>query len=141
MKVEDSKYIFKRTFNKLKQEQPSNMIQGCESVHYDHCVRLTDLIKYVEDKNIPVQDIPIEELAFTLEENYWFGHSDVSIGEVAEHYIRIHGADLDYPIIVIDDGILDGAHRYIKAVLLGHKTIKGLYITEEQFLEIPGVPD
>jgi len=136
MKGEDPKYIFKRIYGKLD-STPGEFIRGAESMHYDHCVMLTDLNKYVEDKKIPVQNIPIEELAFTLEENYWFGHSDVSIGEVAEHYIRVHHADLDYPIIITDDGILDGAHRYIKAVMAGHKAIKGFYITEEQFLEIP----
>jgi hypothetical protein len=40
---------------------------------------------------------------------------------------RIMKADLNYPIILDEDGeIIDGRHRVIKALYLGHKTIKAV---------------
>lgn len=42
----------------------------------------------------------------------------------AEDWYRVATADLSYPIIVNDiNGVLDGCHRTMKAVLLGHTTV------------------
>lgn len=42
----------------------------------------------------------------------------------SDDWYRVINADLSYPIIVNDiHGVLDGCHRSVKAMLLGHETI------------------
>lgn len=41
-----------------------------------------------------------------------------------KEYERIKSANLNYPIIISNDQIIDGVHRYIKAYMSGKKTIK-----------------
>ena len=44
-----------------------------------------------------------------------------------EHMKQVQEADLSYPIILNEDGaIIDGRHRFCKAILEGHKTIKAV---------------
>ena len=44
---------------------------------------------------------------------------------------RVIEADLSYPIIVNDiSGILDGCHRSVKAMLLGHTSIKAVRLND-----------
>jgi len=47
--------------------------------------------------------------------------------DYVDNYKRVRRANLAYPIIVSSLGeIMDGRHRIIKAMLLGHKTIKAV---------------
>lgn len=47
------------------------------------------------------------------------------------HYNSIHKANLDYPIVMSESGILfDGAHRIVKSIILKKKTIKVYYFNK-----------
>ena len=71
-----------------------------------------------------------------LDENCWFGPDGPTLREVLGHLERIQKADLNYPIILNDDGsLMDGGHRLCKAILEGRTEIKAV-----QFPSMP-VPD
>lgn len=81
--------------------------------------RVQDLYRAVE--NEPVYDMP---LIFLNVENQWFD-TDGGLIKFAQHMKHVNDADLSYPIILSEWGsILDGRHRIVKAMLLGHTTIK-----------------
>jgi len=51
---------------------------------------------------------------------------------IAKHMKLVQETDLKYPIILSKTGrIMDGMHRVIKALLLGHKTIKAVQFRED----------
>lgn len=55
----------------------------------------------------------------------------VSLREFAARVNRVNEADLSYPIILDEDGvIMDGRHRVIKALLVGRETIKAVRFEE-----------
>ena len=84
------------------------------------------LILYCKEKNYPVFDlplvaVPIGEMPLTID----------NFKEFVTHCKRVQDADLQYPIILGDDGsIIDGYHRIAKAILNGDSTIKALRIQE-----------
>ncbi|HEY2726438.1 MAG TPA: hypothetical protein VGI61_04655, partial [Parafilimonas sp.] len=82
-----------------------------------------DVDKLVELSHVlPVIDIElnkIKELDEQLKEN---GKSP-TYRSIAEHMKLVQETDLKYPIILSKAGrVMDGMHRVIKAILLGHKT-------------------
>ena len=77
--------------------------------------RLIDMCKDLEPFDAPLQ-------AFDLSAPIW---QDYSTFDLAFHVKAVNEADLDYPIILDWNGsIADGRHRLIKALVLGHSTIK-----------------
>lgn len=77
--------------------------------------RLVDMCKDLEPFDAPLQ-------AFDLSAPVW---QDYSIFDLAFHVKAVNDADLSYPIILDWNGsIADGRHRLIKALTLGHSTIK-----------------
>lgn len=59
-----------------------------------------------------------------FDQNCWFDTREPTLREVAKHVGRIQTADLQYPIILNDDGsLMDGGHRICKAFLAGKTTI------------------
>lgn len=77
--------------------------------------RLIDMCKDLEPFDAPLQ-------AFDLSAPIW---QDYSIFDLAFHIKAVNDADLSYPIILDWNGsIADGRHRLIKALTLGHTTIK-----------------
>ena len=88
-----------------------------------HKITLSDLLDATKD--VPVQDIDIEELKPHLLD--WNGDE--------EEMKKVDKADLTYPILIfVDDNggfisIIDGHHRAQKAVKNGLKTISGKKIT------------
>ena len=77
--------------------------------------RLVDMCKDLEPFDAPLQ-------AFDLSAPIW---QNYSIFDLAFHVKAVNDADLDYPIILDWNGsIADGRHRIIKALVLGHSTIK-----------------
>lgn len=77
--------------------------------------RLIDMCKDLEPFDAPLQ-------AFDLSSPIW---QDYSIFDLAFHVKAVNDADLSYPIILDWNGsIADGRHRLIKALVLGHTTIK-----------------
>jgi hypothetical protein len=89
----------------------------------DELVKLSEVL--------PIVDIDlsnIKELDEQLKEN---GKS-VTYRSIAEHMKLVEETDLTYPIILSKDGsVMDGMHRVIKALLLGHKTIKAVQFKED----------
>ena len=77
--------------------------------------RLIDMCKDLEPFDVPLQ-------AFDLSAQIW---QNYSIFDLAFHIKAVNEADLSYPIILDWNGsIADGRHRLIKALVLGHSTIK-----------------
>lgn len=77
--------------------------------------RLIDMCKDLEPFDVPLQ-------AFDLSAQIW---QNYSIFDLAFHIKAVNEADLSYSIILDWNGsIADGRHRLIKALVLGHSTIK-----------------
>lgn len=79
-------------------------------------VTLKQILKFLDDKNIRVVEIPTEELKHLLI-------------DVERDPKRVEAANLDFPIIVSKyknkyDNILDGQHRLVKSVKHGIEKIK-----------------
>ena len=75
------------------------------------------------------KDLPpfeFEVASFTgFDEDFWFGDRiKPTINKVIEHHKKIRDANLKYPIIISQDGIImDGVHRICRAHLEGIKMI------------------
>jgi len=69
---------------------------------------------------------PIEwEIPNSFKEDWYWGQSHPS-----EHIERCLEAELSYPILIWDGGIIDGTHRTVKALAQSKKTIKAKIITK-----------
>ena len=91
-----------------------------------------DVDRLVElSEGLPVTDVTlsdIQELNERLDEN---GKSP-TYRSIAEHMKLVQETDLKYPIILSNTGrVMDGMHRVIKAILLGHETIKAVQFKED----------
>jgi len=76
-------------------------------------------------KDLPVMDIPIVHLSLG------YTYDNVTLREMVQHMLHVQEADLDYPIILDEDGgILDGRHRLMKSLLEGKDTIKAVRFTK-----------
>lgn len=92
--------------------------------------RLWELAKDLEPFPVLLDDIA------ELDLDCWFGDNSPTLREVARHAERIAKADLDYPIILNDDGsLMDGGHRICKALIRGQTSILAV-----RFAEMPA-PD
>jgi len=70
-------------------------------------------------KDLPVMEVPLDHLDVA------YYYSNLNLREFVMHMRAVKKADLSYPIILDEDGVLmDGRHRLMKAMLLGKKTIK-----------------
>lgn len=87
-------------------------------------------------QHLKVTDLPIEELSI-LNRNCWFGSAEeATVEAIGKHCVKALAANLDFPIILNVDGIvMDGAHRVLKCLMDGKKTIKAV-----QFEQMPA-PD
>lgn len=69
---------------------------------------------------LPEFDAPIHCL------NLWTKY-EVTLRDMLMHIRAVENADLNYPIILDEDGvIMDGRHRIMKAILNGMTTIKAV---------------
>lgn len=72
-------------------------------------------------------DVPLASM--NLSAKPW--GDNMNLNSMLHHYKRIQEADLSYPIIYDDEGILaDGWHRVCKAVMEKHQTIKAVRLTK-----------
>lgn len=86
---------------------------GC---HHWSVPRLFELAK-----DLPVMNIPLDHL------NIYHKYEGITLRDMVMHMRAVEGADLDYPIILDEDGdLMDGRHRLMKALLTGAKTIKAV---------------
>jgi hypothetical protein len=76
-----------------------------------------------EARELEPFEIQIESIK-ELDMNCWFGSSEPTMREVMKHFSRIQTTQLEYPIILNEDGsLMDGGHRVCKALLEGRSTI------------------
>ena len=88
--------------------------------HYWSVPRLFDLAK-----NLPVLEIPLDGL------NLWYSYEKLSLRNMVMHIKAVESADLNYPIILDENGVLmDGRHRIMKALLHGRTVIKAVRFDE-----------
>jgi len=86
---------------------------GLQAWDVDRLVRLT--------RNLVPESIAVAEIR-EIDEPYW--GAGVTCREIAEHARLIEEADLSFPVICSSDGrVMDGMHRVLKALLLGHTHI------------------
>lgn len=72
-------------------------------------------------RHLPVLDIPLNHLDVCYE------YSHLTLREMVMHFNAVQAADLLYPIILDEDGLLmDGRHRLMKAIMNGDETIKAV---------------
>jgi hypothetical protein len=83
---------------------------------------IPNLIQYAKEQGYKSFDLPIEGI--DMSSIMW--HID-NMRDFAYHMSRINKADFKHPVLIDSYGtICDGWHRVIKAVMLGHKTIKAI---------------
>jgi len=73
----------------------------------------------------PIENVNLDDIK-DLDENFWYnGEIDVPKGRsIAKHILLIKEADLSFPVILTEGNrVMDGMHRIVKALTLGHKTI------------------
>jgi hypothetical protein len=76
-------------------------------------------------KDLKVMKIPLEHM------NVYYNYEKLTLREMVMHMNAVNDADLDYPIILDEDGeVMDGRHRIMKALLNGEKTIKAVRFDE-----------
>ena len=97
--------------------------------------RLVALSRELRAETVPVSSIR------ELDEPYW--GEPMTTRAVADHVRLINECDLAYPIILSSDGrIMDGMHRVLKAVLLGHTHIAAVRFETDPAPDFVGVtPD
>lgn len=85
---------------------------------------ITSLIRHAEDQGLEVFDLPL--CGINLSVAVW-EVGDMKIKDFAKHWKKAADVNLDYPIILDDDGfIMDGWHRVAKALFLELPTIKAI---------------
>lgn len=83
-------------------------------------IRLFGLVK-----DLHVMDIPLSHI--NMSDDY----EPLTLRELAGHMVAVNNADLKYPIILDENGvIMDGRHRLIKAIIEGKETIKAVRFKE-----------
>lgn len=68
-----------------------------------------------------------------FDQDVWFGTQlKPTLKNILDHFNKIERADLNFPIILNQDGIvLDGIHRICKAHVAGLKTIQAVQFEED----------
>lgn len=70
-------------------------------------------------RELPVMDVPLNHM------HVYYVYDKLTLRELVMHMRAALDSDLDYPIILDEDGeIMDGRHRLIKAIFEGRETIK-----------------
>jgi len=69
-------------------------------------------------KGLTLLTIPLDHLCVS------YLYENLRLRDMVSHMKAVNEADLNYPIILDEDGdIMDGRHRVMKAMLQGHETI------------------
>ena len=76
-------------------------------------------------RSLPVMELPLDALSV------YYTYEKVTLREMVMHVKAVELADLNYPIILDEDGeLMDGRHRLMAAMLHGEKTIKAVRFDE-----------
>ena len=76
-------------------------------------------------RDFPVEQIPLADIA-ELDETHWYEHEGDSptCRSLLEHMQLIEEVDINYPIILDEDGrVMDGMHRVCRAVRDGKEEV------------------
>ena len=96
----------------FKTEQTMTVDDKVFNIH--ECIRLS--------ADLPVIDLDIDTMNIR-----YCSPCDNAVRSFVEHMKSVMDADLQYPILLDQDGyIIDGRHRLCKALYLGEKTIKAM---------------
>lgn len=90
--------------------------------------KVEDLIEY--SRSIETKWVTLDKLNPKLIS--WFGEDceNTSLAELVDHLRRVDSANTNYPILMRENfTILDGSHRYIKALMQGADTIPAKILT------------
>ncbi|MCK5506662.1 MAG: hypothetical protein KAJ10_15970 [Thermodesulfovibrionia bacterium] len=72
--------------------------------------------------DLPIMEIPLDHLCIDTG-----CYKKIKLREMVMHFTAIKNADLQYPIILDEDGgLMDGRHRIMRALSEGIKTIKAV---------------
>jgi hypothetical protein len=95
----------------------SHNSQSCTLGRHEWSVaRLIQLAKELEPFDIPLKHL-----------NIYYKYDSMSLREMVGHMKSVNKADLDYPIILDEDGeVMDGRHRIMKALIEGKESIKAV---------------
>ena len=81
--------------------------------HTWNVARLVEL-----SRGLPVLTIPLDHLCV------YYTYDKLTLREMVMHMKAVNDADLSFPIILDEDGeLMDGRHRIMKAMLLGHPSV------------------
>ena len=89
-----------------------------------------------------VLEVPLSEIV-ELDQTFWFDHEgdEPTCRRVALHAQLMLETDLDYPIILSQDGrVMDGMHRVCKALIEGRETIRAVRFPtdpEPDYVDVP----
>ena len=93
-----------------------------ETMYYWKCSRLW---KLTED--FPVEHIPLDAFDWESDNFTWNINRSPLWKEVGDHTKRILATDLQYPIIISEDGhVMDGMHRVLKSYVFCLPTVKAV---------------
>lgn len=72
-------------------------------------------------KDLTVMEIPLNHL------NVYYTYDSLTLREMVMHMRAVNESDMDYPIILDEDGeVMDGRHRIMKAMLENKEIIKAV---------------
>lgn len=105
---------------KVPENKSNDAYYGRLGKHKWRCTRLFQLAK-----DLPVMEIPLAHL------NVYYTYEKLTLRDMCGHMKQVQDADLQYPIILDEDGeVMDGRHRIMKAILTGAETIKAVRFDE-----------
>lgn len=133
MAIEQPRYILKKDYLPCNLPDFLKPIKELLNNQQVYCMLLKDkqmgvwivdeIIRSAE-KTI-AEPIKLSNLTPTMK--CWFPNlEDAPLKYLAEHIHRVNKADIEKPILLLKPyRIIDGYHRYLKALLENHETIKG----------------
>lgn len=84
---------------------------------------VTSLIQKIKELNLEIFDFPLH----CIDLNTYIWGKKLSMYEIITHLRQVNVCDLEFPIIISEEGtILDGWHRIIKAIIENKKTVKAV---------------
>lgn len=105
---------------KISQFVPVSIQESRLGKHIWSVARLFELVK-----DLPVMEIPLEHL------NMYYRYDGLTLRDMVSHMKAVQDADLEFPIILDEDGeLMDGRHRIMKAILENRSTIKAVRFDE-----------
>lgn len=94
----------------------------------------SELIQTTKEQELEIFEIPLKHLCISEKTI-----GDMTIRKFVAQMKQVQEVNLDYPIILDEDGsIFDGRHRVAKALLTGEKTIKAVRFNKDPAPTITG---